>query len=84
MPLRSSVQNAAAAEEPTQHDHVARDALQAEHAGAVGREVVQVRHDRDFDAPLEQQAGDDVFLQLTLGRIGALPLRDDDGELTSH
>ena len=73
-----------AREQPAQHDHVASDAAQAKHAGALGRKVVEVRDDRHFQPALAEQVGDDVLFELALLRASALPLRDDDRDAFGH
>src|SRR2546423_10136484 len=43
-----------------------------------------MRNDDDVDPRLHQEAGDNVFLKLPLGWIGALALRNDDGNTANH
>jgi hypothetical protein len=43
-----------------------------------------MRDDDDIDALLHEQGGNDVLFKLTLGRIGALALGDDDGDAATH
>ncbi len=38
----------------------------------------------DFDAALHKQGSDEVFLELALGRVGALALRNDDRQTLGH
>ena len=60
--------------------HIPLDALQREQTRAVGLQIVQMRNDNDVDPRLHQEAGDNILLKLPLGGIGALALRDDDGD----
>src|SRR5205085_12515614 len=71
-------------EQPGEYNHVARNALQTKHAGAARREIVEVRNHSHFDAGLEEQRSNQILLKLPLVRIGALPLRYDNGDSTSH
>ena len=57
--------------------HAARaaDPLQGQHAGAVGPQVIQMRHDDQVDPRLHEESGDDVLFKLPLGRVLRLALR---------
>ena len=59
--------------QPGEDDHIAGDALQAEHAGAVGSQVVQIGNDRHFQSWLEQQAADERFFECRLAGLLLCP-----------
>ena len=65
-------------EEPGNDDHVATNALQSKHPGAIGFDVIEVWHDGYIDTWLKQQTGNNVFFEFSLGRVLAGALRDDD------
>ena len=80
MPSRSSSQKAARGKS---HDSTTMSPVtdsEEQPAGVVGAEIVQVRNDRDVEARLHDQRGDDALFQRPLGRVLALGLRQDDGE----
>src|SRR5262249_33783672 len=71
-------------EQPGKYDHVARDPLQSQDARAIGLQVVEVGNNGHVEPRLHEERRDNILLQVALGGMLALALRDDDRDAFCH